>query len=52
MFRPKGQFILNCSFGVTKSTKKTNKFFVRISTLALKKLEPYKSRQDPLWIGV
>ena len=31
---PKGQLISKCSFGVLKSTKKTNEIFVRISALA------------------
>ena len=33
----KGQLISKCSFGVFKSTKKTNEIFVRISALASKK---------------
>ena len=31
---PKGQLISKCPFGVFKSSKKTNKMFVRISALA------------------
>ena len=40
----KGQLILKCPFGVFKSTKKTIKFFVRISALASKKRSNQKSR--------
>ena len=40
---PKGQLISKCPFGVNKSTKKTNKTFVRISALASKKRSNQKS---------
>ena len=39
----KGQLISKCPFGVNKSTKKTNKNFVRISALASKKRSNQKS---------
>ena len=35
--RTKGQLISKCSFGVIKSTKKTNEIFLMISALASKK---------------
>ena len=39
----KGQLIWKCPFGVTKSTKKINEFFIRISALASKKISNQKS---------
>ena len=39
----KGQLIFRGPFGVFKSTKKSNKIFVRISTLASKKRSNQKS---------
>ena len=39
----KGQLISKCSFGVFKSTKKSNEIFVRISALASKKRSNQKS---------
>ena len=43
--KAKGQLILKCSFGVTKSTRKNNEIFVRISAPASKKrVNPKKIR--------
>ena len=42
----KGQLISKCPFGVFKSTKKTNKIFVRSSVLAPKKRSNQKKESQ------
>ena len=40
----KGDLIPKCPFGITKSTKKTNQIFVRISALASKRRSNQKNK--------